>query len=124
MTALAACLGRGALLAFVDVGSFCITVAFLGVALSLLRLRRTAPDVPRPYRVKGGPLVAGLAAAGSLFILVVQVIPWSPARLDWPLDWAILLALCLCGLVFWFMGTSQRQHTDEQQRAGLILDEE
>jgi amino acid transporter len=124
VTALAACLGRGALLAFVDVGSFCITIAFLGVALSLLRLRRTAPDVPRPYRVKGGPLVAGLAAAGSLFILLVQVIPQSPAQLDWPLDWAILLALCICGLLFWMLGATQRRQTDEPQRAGLILDEE
>ena len=124
VTALAACLGRGALLAFVDVGSFCITVAFLGVALSLLRLRHRAPDLPRPYRVAAGTLVAGLAAAGSLFILLVQVIPQSPARLDWPLDWAILLALCLCGLVFWVRGWQQRQETDEQQRARLILDEE
>ena len=124
VTALAACLGRGALLAFIDVGSFCISVAFLGVALSLLRLRRTSPELSRPYRLRAGPLVAGLAAAGSLFILVVQVIPQSPAQLDWPLDWVILLALCLCGLLFWMLGATQRRQTDEPQRAALILDEE
>ena len=39
LTALAACLGRGALIALVDVGSFCIAVAFLGVSLSFLKLR-------------------------------------------------------------------------------------
>ena len=124
VTALAACLGRGALLAFIDVGSFCITVAFLGVALSLLRLRWTSPDLARPYRLRAGLLVAGLAAAGSLFILLVQVIPQSPARLNWPMDWAILLALCTCGVVFWLVGQRQRSRTDEQQRGRLILDQE
>ena len=64
VTAAAACLGRGALLAFVNVGSFCISVAFVGVALSLLRLREIAPELERPYRLPAGKLVAGCAAVG------------------------------------------------------------
>jgi amino acid transporter len=47
VTFLSACLGRGAILAFVDVGSFCIALAFLGVSLSLIRLRKAFPDLER-----------------------------------------------------------------------------
>ena len=124
VTALAACLGKGAIGAFIHVGSFCIAVAFLGVTLSLLRMRRTLPDLDRPYRLPAGNGIAGLAAAGSLFILLAMVIPGSPEVLVWPLEWIILVALCLCGVVFWIRGRQQREETDERQRARLILDEE
>jgi cbb3-type cytochrome oxidase subunit 3 len=36
----------------------------------------------------------------------------------------ILLALCLCGLVFWITGSRQRRETDEAERNSLILDEQ
>jgi amino acid transporter len=57
VTFLSAWLGRGAILAFVDVGSFCIALAFLGVALSLVTLRKRFPDLERPYR-RGGRRLA------------------------------------------------------------------
>ena len=123
VTALAACLGRGALIAFIDVGSFCIAVAFLGVALSLLQLRKTDPHAKRPYRLPGGRMVACLAAAGSLFILVAMIVPWSPVALVWPLEWLILLPLCLVGIAFWGRGRRQRDKISEQERDRLILDD-
>ena len=121
VTAVAACLGRGALLAFVNVGSFCISVAFVGVALSLLRLRQIAPDLERPCRLPAGKLVAASAAVGSLLVVLAMVIPASPAVLK-PIESAILAALCLCGIVFWFSGSNQRDTITEDDRARLILD--
>lgn len=121
VTALAACLGKGAIGAFIHVGSFCIAVAFLGVSLSLLRMRNRWPDAPRPYRLPAGRLIACLAAGGSLFILLVMLVPSSPEALIWPLEWAILLALCFCGALFWGSGKALRQETDEKERARLIL---
>ena len=120
VTALAACLGRGALLAFVNVGSFCISVAFVGVAVSLLRLRVIAPELERPYRLPAGRLVAVCAAVGSSLVVLAMVVPASPAWLR-PIEWAILAALCLCGIVFWTVGRRQRQMISEDERARLIL---
>jgi hypothetical protein len=57
-------------------------------------------------------------------ILVAMVVPGSPEVLVWPLEWMILLALCLCGLVFWIMGSRQRRETGEAERNSLILDEQ
>ena len=128
VTALAACLGKGAIGAFIHVGSFCIAVAFLGVSLSLLTLRSKLPDelpgkgaIVRPYRLPAGRLVACLAATGSLLILLAMVVPSSPEVLVWPLEWLILLALCFCGTVFWGVGRQHRRETNEAERARLIL---
>ena len=122
VTFLSACLGRGAIIAFVDVGSFCIALAFLGVALSLIQLRKKFPDLKRPYRMPGGNALAYVAAAGSLFILCVMLIPGSPSMLVWPLEWLILGTLSATGLGFWFAARRYRQRVSEEDRAKLILE--
>ena len=76
-TLIASFLGRGAMLAFVNVGSLCIAFAFLGVSFSFLRLRRDYPDLNRPYKVKYPKTVGVLAIIGSVFILAVMLVPAS-----------------------------------------------
>ena len=124
LTALAACLGRGALIALVDVGSFCIAVAFLGVSLSLLKLRRSQPDMIRPFRLPFANIIGSLAGIGSLFIIVAMLIPMSPVFLVWPLEWAILAPLCVAGFILWSLGKKQRERISETERERLILKEE
>jgi len=123
VTFLSALLGRGAIIAFVDVGSFCIALAFLGVALSLIQLRKKFPDLERPYRMPGGNALAYVAAAGSLFILFVMLVPGSPSRLVWPLEWLILGTLSITGIGFWFAARGYRQRVSEDDRARLILED-
>ena len=123
VTFMSASLGRGAIIAFVDVGSFCIALAFLGVALSLIQLRKQFPNMERPYRMPGGNALPYIAAAGSLFILAVMLIPASPSVLVWPLEWAILGALSATGLGFWFAARGYRQSVSEEDRARLILED-
>jgi amino acid transporter len=123
VTVLAACLGRGAIVAFVDVGSFCIALAFLGVSLSLLTLRKRFPDLHRPYRMPAAGVLAYVAAGGSFLILGVMLFPGSPSMLVWPLEWIILGALTIAGVGFWFGGSRYRRGVDEPDRARLILEE-
>ena len=121
VTLLGAFLGRGALLAFVNVGSFCIAIAFLGVALSTLRLRRSRPDLPRPYRPPGGDWPPRLAAVGAAFILACMVVPASPAALAWPAEWLILGGFLAAGAVAWRLGAASRAAMPESERNSLIL---
>lgn len=123
LTFAAAWLGRGALIAFVDVGSFCIALAFLGVALSLIRLRRRFPDLHRPYRVPGGTVLAYVAAAGSIFILGVMLLPGTPGSLVWPLEWLILIGLSVAGVAFWVGAGRYRARVTENERAELVLED-
>ena len=123
VTVAAPLFGRDALIAFVDVGSFCIGVAFLGVAFSVMTLRRRFPDAARPYRIPGGRTIPAIAVAGSLFILAVMIIPGSPAALTWPIEIVILTAFAVLGMVFWLAARKLRQRVPERERAYLILEE-
>ena len=122
LTVLAPMLGRDALLALVNAGSFCIALAFFGVSLSLLRLRRDCPDYPRPFRLKSARLIAGIAALGSLSMLVAMIVPGSPAALSWPHEFIVLAVMFGAGGMLWLMASSSRNEVAEKQRESLILD--
>jgi basic amino acid/polyamine antiporter, APA family len=122
ITWFASMLGRGAMIAFVDVGSLCIAAAFLGVSFSYLRLRTSFPDISRPYRAPGGRFTGYLSVAGSLVILVAITFPGSPAALRWPLEWVILIVLSGLGAIFWAASTKSRNTTTREERDYLILE--
>ncbi|MDX1566956.1 MAG: APC family permease [Longimicrobiales bacterium] len=121
VTLAGALMGRGAMLPFVDVGSFCIAVAFVGVSWSTLKLRRSEPNAARPYRIPGGRIVPSLALVGAVFVLGVMVIPGSPGMLTWPLEWVILGAFVLLGGILWNRGRGRREATTSEERRRLIL---
>ena len=69
--------------AFILTGTFAAVIALLAVFfvanyvlsfIALIRLRRTAPDAPRPYRAWGYPWTTLIALAGSLAFLVATVV--------------------------------------------------
>lgn len=122
VTLLASFLGRGAMIAFVDVGSFCIAAAFLGVSFSFLKLRKSFPDQQRPYLTPGGKVTGYISIVGSIIILLAISLPGSPAALKWPLEWLILLALSILGIVFWVISKKSRNATTKEERDYLILE--
>jgi basic amino acid/polyamine antiporter, APA family len=121
VTVVGASLGRGAMSSFVNAGSFCIGLAFLGVARSTIRLRRTHPDLARPYRIPGGLIVPWAAVLGSLFMLGAMLVPGSGASLAWPMEWLILVVVATLGGLFWWTGASVRGRTTGQARDRLVL---
>ena len=122
ITFAAAFLGRGAMIAFVDVGSFCIAAAFLGVSFSYLKLKRAFPDLNRPYIAPGGKVMGYLSVLGSTLVLLAISLPGSPAALKWPLEWAILITLSLLGLIIWMISKKSRSATSKEERDYLILE--
>lgn len=75
----------------------------LGVA-AIYRLRRLRPELPRPYRVTGYPVVPAIFLAGVLYLLV-------NALITDPLMTTIVFGVVLAGLpVYWlfFRGTSSK----------------
>jgi basic amino acid/polyamine antiporter, APA family len=81
------------------------TWIFYGLAVvSLLRMRRTEPDLPRPYRCWGYPWIPGLFVAGAL-ALTLNIWIQRPGRSS------IGMLLILAGLPFyrwWQKGASAR----------------
>ena len=89
---------------FEELTSLFVFAAWIFYALSVVamfRLRRIRPDLPRPYRTWGYPIVPGLFVAGAL-ALTVNILIERPVRSS------IGLALILSGLLFyrvWANGT-------------------
>ena len=114
-------LGRDVLIPLVNVSSFGIAVAFLGVTLSLPALRQRFPDLPRPYQVPFGNIVSRLAAGGACMTLLAFVLPMSPAAFGWPVEWGILLFWILLGGVLWVGSQAYRTSISEKERRAVLL---
>jgi amino acid transporter len=92
--------GRPALVWLVDAGGLGIVTAYAIVALSFLVLRIREPQMHRPYRVRHGMLIGSIALTVSV-ILATLYLPWSPAALDWPAEWAIVFGWCALGWILY-----------------------
>ncbi len=115
LAALAPFLGRSALVWFVDAGGFGIVIAYVLVAVSFLVLRRTEPDMPRPYVVPQGERV-GWAAVILGGALAVLYLPGMPSALVWPAEWLIVGIWSLAGLGFWAWAQAQIGPDQQRQR--------
>jgi amino acid transporter len=67
------------------------------VFASVIRLRHTQPDVPRPYRIPGGLpgvwLVGGVGLAGCVVSFLLGFVPPAQLQTGNPVVYVLLLAL-------------------------------
>ncbi len=92
--------GRTVLVWLVNAGSLMVVVAYGFVALAFLKLRRDEPDMPRPFKVRHGKLVGGVALLMSI-ALGFLYLPFSPSGLLWPYEWMVVLTGTALGVVFY-----------------------
>ena len=92
--------GRVLLVWIVDAGSFAVVIAYLLVAISFLVLRKTQPEMERPFRLRHGQLIGWLAVFGSLGLLALYL-PGSPSALAWPIEWGLVLLWFALGGIFY-----------------------
>lgn len=89
--------GRSSFVPIANVGALVFTSASFITCLAALKLRKTHPDLERPYKVKyKGTLYFGAFAAGALVLLLI--VPGSPAQLAWSVEYLIF--------VIWFAAGS------------------
>ena len=96
LTMVAPLFGRTILVWLVNSGSFAVTVAFVFVAISFLLLRKTEPDMPRPFKVSHPNLVGYGGVLMSLGLLSA-FFPWSASALAWPEEWMTILVWSILG---------------------------
>ena len=99
LSCIAPLLGRQALVWFVNAGSFGLIVAYLLVSVSFLRLRRSEPDLARPFRLPAGKLL-GWTGVISCCAITLVYIPGSPSALSRE-EWLVVIAWTLLGLGFY-----------------------
>lgn len=89
--------GRVMLIWIVDAANFACCLAYCMVAASFLRLRKTKPDMPRPFRVTNGRTIGVLASCMAGFMALMYVIPGTGCALVWQ-EWIIVGGWTLIGL--------------------------
>jgi amino acid transporter len=92
-------LGKPALGPIVHAGSFAFVSVWFVACLAAIRLRRTAPDLDRPYRVKRRATL-WLGAGVSLALALFFVVPGSPEVLVWPHEVLIVVGWLALGTAF------------------------
>ena len=89
-------------------------------AFCLLRLRKTEPELPRPYRIPGGRKAAWFAALSMTALLILLLIPRQPVYMG---KVATLLFLAWMGLgaVLFLLDYRQRQRYSKLKRASILF---
>ncbi|MEG2081825.1 MAG: APC family permease [Oscillospiraceae bacterium] len=91
-------MGKKMLVPLTNVSALAFIFSCTMVSFSCLKMRKTEPNLPRPYKVPGGKIGIGAACLCGSIIIGLMVIPGSPAALK-PVEWAILLIWVAIGLV-------------------------
>ena len=98
ITSLMPLLGKTALSWLCDAGGFATVTAYLIVAISFLRLRKTEPEMPRPYCIRRWRFV-GIGAVVMCLFMMIMYMPGLPSALIWPYEWMIVLGWAVLGLI-------------------------
>ena len=91
-------LGNNMLIPLTSVASLGFVFDCTMAGLACWKLRKTEPDLPRPYTVNGGMFGIGAAILAGALIIALMVVPMSPAALK-PIEWAITIAWIAIGFV-------------------------
>ena len=90
--------GRVMLIWIVDAANFACCLAYFMVAASFLRLRRTTPNLPRPYRVHNGRTIGVLASIMAGFMALMYILPGTGCALSWQ-EWIIVGGWAIIGVI-------------------------
>ena len=90
-------LGEKLLVPLTNVVSLALIAACFLVSCAAMKMRFSEPDLTRPYKTPGGLIGIGFAILASAAVLLLIIVPTSPAGLDWPLEWLIVLVWIALG---------------------------
>ncbi|HIU63669.1 MAG TPA: APC family permease [Candidatus Avacidaminococcus intestinavium] len=91
-------LGKKMLLPLTNVSALAFIIACTMVSFACYKMRNTEPNLPRPYKVPGGKLGIGMACLAGMIIVLLLVVPSSPAALN-QVEWSIVGGWLALGLL-------------------------
>jgi amino acid transporter len=116
-------LGKNALVWFVNASSFGVVVTYLMVCLSFLKLRKTEPDLERPFKVSNGKAVGIISVVISVLFIALYL-PGSPGALVWPYEWGMIAGWMVLGIILASMTKRAYPNVSARERELLIFGEE
>lgn len=116
-----ALLGRNAITPILNLIGLAYAVDYLFTAAALIRLRRTAPALDRPYVMPGHPwftYLAALLAATFLTVATFHIVRDSKTAV--PTEFVALALWSALGLIVWWVSRTSRQTLSVDERWRLI----
>ncbi len=112
-------IGKAGMSPIVNSASLAFAIAYLVAALSAIRLRYSASEMKRPYKVHKSTLYLG--ALVSVFLIGLMVLPQSPGHLS-QIEFLVIGIWMFFGLIaYWWRQKTGNMSNDE--RTYLILGE-
>ncbi|MGG0597042.1 amino acid permease, partial [Bacillus altitudinis] len=112
-------LGRPALVWIVNAGGVGIIVGYLIVSIAFMKLRKTEPELERPYRIKYWR-TTGVFAIGLSLLFLSFYFPGMPASLSWPAEWILLLGWALIGYILYVMNPRTKEKVEHDKRTQSV----
>lgn len=109
-------LGHSALDWFVNAGGIGIVLGYLIVSISFLKLRKSEPELERPYKIQYGKTAGTLAILLSILFISFYM-PGMPSSLVWPIEWLIVGGWYLIGTILYFLGKSRVSKKESKKAA-------
>jgi amino acid transporter len=114
-------LGRSILIPIVTVSALGFVCAWLITSLAAIRLRRTAPELKRPYKVKN-TYTLYLATLISAILILLMILPGSSAQLKWPQEYLILATWMVLGYLGYRWRKSKKDLSKEERDYQILGD--
>ncbi len=116
-------MGKNALVWFVNASAFGTVIAYFLVALSFLFLRKNEKNLTRPFKVKRGKLVGGIALIITL-IFITLYLPIGPGSLAWPYEWLLIFGWIGLGIILAAMAKYFYKDITPEEREFLVFGED
>ncbi|AZU62222.1 APC family permease [Neobacillus mesonae] len=117
---LAPLMGRPALVWLVDSGGLGLVVSWFMVAVSFIILRKKAPTMKRPFKLRGGTKVGWIAMFMTLGITTLYM-PGMPSALVWPYEWVIVFVWAALGVILYKISVHKygKKYSDDHMKEEL-----
>lgn len=116
-----ALLGRNSITPILNLIGLAYAVGYLFTAASLIRLRRVAPGLERPYVMPGHPWFTYLAAVlAATFLAVATFHIVRDSKTVVPAELAAFAIWAALGALVWFAGAAARRGISHDERRRLI----
>ena len=102
-----------------DISSFGLIVTWLFVTFAFLRLRKTMPDIKRPYTVPCGNVIGWISVVFCIAYLFIYT-PWGPSGLL-PVEWAGLALLAVVAVIVYFAYNIRGGKMEYEERKKLLI---
>jgi amino acid transporter len=118
LAAIAPFVGKSGLIPLIDVCSFCEVSLWVCTLVSVMRLRKTQPQLNRPVKMPAIGILGPIGILVYLGMVVALLYPASPGALVWPVEDLLLIGLIVLGVILYY---ARPKAMTEQQESELIL---